>query len=249
MPGPGPKCMNPYGFVAAASITSQMSTTRESHIPRCLDEIAFDGRKVLEIGLGLGADAEQIIGRGGRWTGIALTAESVDRVKTRMELRNLPCAEIRQATVLELPFADDSVDVVFSHGVLHHVPDILPAQSEVARVLRPSGEAVVMLCARYSLNYLVSVSVVRRLGLIAMYGLERADVHVGRPLRSAGLGPARGGGSTPDAGRPRRFARRAHSDRSAAFQLIARMATGIVIVQIAPVESIATQSLLKPPVT
>ena len=134
---------------------------------------------MLEIGLGLGADAEQIIRRGGRWTGIDLTAESVDRVKTRLELRNLPYDEIRQGSVLELPFADNSFDVVFSHGVLHHVPDIRRAQSEVARVLRPGGEAVVMLYARYSLNYLVSVSVVRRLGLIAMYGLDRAGVHVG----------------------------------------------------------------------
>ena len=153
--------------------------TREAHILGCLDEIDLDGRKVLEIGLGLGADAEQIIRRGGRWTGIDLTAESVDRVKTRMDVRNLPYDEIRQGSVLELPFGDNSFDVVFSHGVLHHVPDILRAQREIARVLRPSGEAVVMLYARYSLNYLVSVSVVRRLGLIAMYCLDRAGVHLG----------------------------------------------------------------------
>ncbi len=169
--------------------------TREAHIPRCLDEVAFDGRKVLEIGLGLGADAEQIIRRGGRWSGIDLTAESVDRVRTRMELRDLPYDEIRQGSVLQLPFADDSFDVVFSHGVLHHVPDIVQAQSEMARVLRPSGEAVIMLYARYSLNYLLSVAVLRRLGLIATYGLDRAGVHVGgiygrhvENARRAGLG-------------------------------------------------------------
>jgi len=153
--------------------------TREAHILRCLDEVAFRGRKVLEIGLGLGADAEQIIRRGGRWSGIDLTAESVDRVTTRLELRKLPYEEIRQGSVLELPFPDNSFDVVFSHGVLHHVPDIHMAQSEMARVLRPSGEAVIMLYARYSLNYMVSVALVRRLGLMAMYGLDRAGVHVG----------------------------------------------------------------------
>jgi SAM-dependent methyltransferase len=153
--------------------------TREAHIPRCLDEVAFGGREVLEIGLGLGADAEQIIRRGARWTGIDLTSESIDRVRTRLELRGLRYDDIRQGSVLELPFADNSFDVVFSHGVLHHVPDIARAQSEVARVLRPTGEAVVMLYARYSLNYLVSVAVVRRLGLVAMYALRRAGVPVG----------------------------------------------------------------------
>jgi SAM-dependent methyltransferase len=169
--------------------------TREAHILRCLDEVALDGRKVLEIGLGLGADAEQIIRRGGRWSGIDLTAESVDRVKTRMDLRNLPYDEIRQGSVLQLPFDSDSFDLVFSHGVLHHVPDILRAESEVARVLRPGGEAVVMLYARYSLNYLVSLTVLRRLGLIAMYGLDRAGIGVGgiygrhvENARRAGLG-------------------------------------------------------------
>jgi SAM-dependent methyltransferase len=134
---------------------------------------------VLEIGLGLGADSEQIIRRGGRWTGIDLTAESVDRVRTRLVLRNLPYDAVTQGSVLALPFADNSFDVVFSHGVLHHVPDIARAQREVARVLRPGGEVVVMLYAKYSLNYLVSVGIVRRLGLITMYALGRAGLRFG----------------------------------------------------------------------
>jgi SAM-dependent methyltransferase len=152
---------------------------RESHILGCLDAVAFSGKRVLEIGLGLGADSEQIIRRGGQWTGIDLTAESVDRVRTRLELRGLPYDAVTQGSVLDLPFADDSFDVVFSHGVLHHVPDIARAQSEVARVLRPGGEAVVMLYAKYSLNYLISVGIVRRLGLIAMYALHRAGLRFG----------------------------------------------------------------------
>ena len=152
---------------------------RESHIPGCLDEVAFEGRKVLEIGLGLGADSEQIIRRGAHWTGVDLTAESVDRVRTRLQLRGVPYDDVIQSSVLELPFADNSFDVVFSHGVLHHVPDIARAQGELARVLRPGGEAVVMLYAKYSLNYLVSVGIVRRLGLIAMYGLDRAGLRFG----------------------------------------------------------------------
>jgi SAM-dependent methyltransferase len=152
---------------------------REPHIPRCLDEVSFSGRKVLEVGLGLGADSEQIIRRGGRWTGIDLTAESVDRVRTRLQLRGLRYEGVTQGSVLELPFADDSFDIVFSHGVLHHVPEIVRAQNELARVLRPGGEAVVMLYAKYSVNYLVSIGMVRRLGLLAMYGLDRAGLRLG----------------------------------------------------------------------
>jgi hypothetical protein len=43
------------------------------------------------------------------------------------------------------------------------------AQSEIRRVLRPAGQLVAMLYAKYSLNYLISISVLRRLGLGALY--------------------------------------------------------------------------------
>ena len=48
----------------------------EGHILACLDAIDFQRKKVLEIGLGQGADSEQIVRRGARWSGIDLTAES-----------------------------------------------------------------------------------------------------------------------------------------------------------------------------
>jgi SAM-dependent methyltransferase len=146
----------------------------EAHIPGCLDGINFQNKDVLEIGLGEGAESEQIIRRGGRWTGLDLTPESVARVRTRLGLRKLPYQEIRQGSILSAPFADARFDLVFSHGVLHHVPDIRTAQREIRRVLRPDGELVVMLYARRSLNYWVSISVVRRLGLALLYALNRA---------------------------------------------------------------------------
>lgn len=73
-----------------------------------------------------------------------------------------------QGSVLELPFVDDRFDVIFSHGVLHHVPDIKRAQKEIHRVLRSDGLLVVMLYAKWSINYLISIGIVRRLGLAAL---------------------------------------------------------------------------------
>jgi SAM-dependent methyltransferase len=144
-----------------------------------LDALDFRDREVLEIGLGQGADAEQIIRRGARWTGLDLTAESVDRLRTRLDLRRLPYERIVRGTVLDLPFDDHSFDLIFSHGVLHHVPEIHRAQAELARVLRPRGEAVIMLYAKYSLNYLVSIGLIRRAGLVALYPPYRAGVPIG----------------------------------------------------------------------
>jgi SAM-dependent methyltransferase len=142
---------------------------REGHILRRLDAIDFKDQQVLEIGLGQGADSEQIIRRGAVWSGIDLTTESIARVSTRLRLRQLPYQHLECASALALPFADNSFDIVFSHGVLHHIPDVKTAQREIARVLKPDGELIAMLYARRSLNYLVAIAVVRRLAVAALY--------------------------------------------------------------------------------
>lgn len=148
----------------------------ESHIPKCLDHLNVDGRRVLEIGIGQGAEAEQLIRRGALWSGVDLTDTALRRTGMRLALRELPFDGLHQGSVLDLPFPDASFDVVFSHGVLHHVPDILRAQREIHRVLKPGGELVVMLYARWSLNYLLSIGLVRRAVLLAAYPLARAGV-------------------------------------------------------------------------
>ena len=94
---------------------------QEGHIPACLDRFDFRDKRVLEIGLGQGAESEQLIRRGARWSGLDITPESVERVRARLELRELPHDKLRQGSALDIPWSDDSFDVVFSHGVLHHI--------------------------------------------------------------------------------------------------------------------------------
>jgi len=156
----------------------------ESHIPDCLDALDLRDRRVLEIGLGQGAESEGLIRRGARWTGIDLTAEAVRRVSLRLNLHDLPYEGIAQASATAIPFPDHSFDMVFSHGVLHHIPNIEAAQAEIARVLRPGGRLVAMLYARQSLNYLVSINVIRRGAVLASWPLRR---HVRRGLLGAHL--------------------------------------------------------------
>lgn len=156
-------------YEAFFSRYDEMRWKREGHILRRLDGIDFKGRRVLEIGLGQGADSEQIIRRGAVWSGVDLTPEAVARVSARLRLRELPYERLECASALALPFPDDSFDVVFSHGVLHHIPEVTAAQREIARVLKPGGKLIAMLYARRSLNYLVSIAVVRRLTVALLY--------------------------------------------------------------------------------
>jgi SAM-dependent methyltransferase len=164
----------------------ELRYTMERHILRCLDESNLSGKRVLEIGLGQGADSEQIIRRGGRWSGLELTQESVDRVRTRLTMRGLPFDEIRTGSVLQIPWPDASFDVVYSHGVLHHVPEVRRAGLQIARVLRPNGRLIAMLYAKHSLNYWFAISLVRRAALAVCYGarVESRGV-VGQHLRNA----------------------------------------------------------------
>jgi SAM-dependent methyltransferase len=55
-----------------------------------------------------------------------------------------PDAVLLQADVCSLPLRDSSVDVVVSANLLEHVPDDERALTEIARVLRPGGRAVVV---------------------------------------------------------------------------------------------------------
>jgi SAM-dependent methyltransferase len=148
----------------------------ERHLPACIDSLNVAGKQVLEIGLGEGSESERLIRHGAEWSGVDLTPESVARVHARLTLRSLPYKELRRGSVLDLPFANDAFDLVFSHGVLHHVPDITQAQREIHRVLRPGGELVIMLYARWSLNYLVSIGLIRRAALLAAVPLARAGL-------------------------------------------------------------------------
>lgn len=137
---------------------------KEWHIPAAADFASTRNLRVLEIGCGLGTDGARFARAGARYTGVDLTEAAVSLARRNFELQNLP-GEFRTADAENLDFADESFDLVYSHGVLHHTPDAERAIREVRRVLRPGGRAVVMLYHRDSYNYRVNISLLRRAGV------------------------------------------------------------------------------------
>jgi ubiquinone/menaquinone biosynthesis C-methylase UbiE len=138
----------------------------EGHILHELDAIDFRGKKTLEIGLGQGADSMQIIDRGALYYGIDLTEESVRRVKERFRLFDRNYCEVQVANAEKIPYEDNSFDIVYSHGVIHHSPRIGLIVEEIHRILKPGGQAVIMLYHKNSFNYHVSIALLRRMGLL-----------------------------------------------------------------------------------
>ena len=137
---------------------------KEWHIPTAAGFANTKNLSVLEVGCGLGTDGAQFAKAGAKYTGIDLTDAAVELAKRRFELFNLP-GTFRVADAERLLFANNSFDIVYSHGVLHHTPDTATAVREIHRVLRPGGKAVVMLYHRDSYNYRVNISMLRRAGV------------------------------------------------------------------------------------
>jgi SAM-dependent methyltransferase len=137
---------------------------KEWHIPEAAQFARAKDLAVLEVGCGLGTDGAQFAKAGARYTGIDLTDAAVELAKRRFELFDLP-GTFRVTDAERLDFPDNSFDLVYSHGVLHHTPDTAAAIREIHRVLRPGGKAVVMLYHRDSYNYRVNISMLRRTGV------------------------------------------------------------------------------------
>jgi SAM-dependent methyltransferase len=105
------------------------------------------GAEVLEVGCGTGLILEKL-------ARTARRAEGVDLSPGMLELARKRGLEVREGSATELPYADDSFDVVLSFKVLAHVPDIERALAEMARVCRPGGHVVAELYNPWSLRYL-----------------------------------------------------------------------------------------------
>lgn len=112
----------------------------------------FKGKRLLEVGCGMGTDLLQFARGGAFCTGVDLTPRSVEISSLHFGLYDMR-ADFVLGDGERLPFANESFDVVYSNGVLHHTPDTAQAVRELHRVLRPNGVAKVMLYHRNSLYY------------------------------------------------------------------------------------------------
>jgi SAM-dependent methyltransferase len=145
----------------------------QPHILECQSWISWRGRRVLEIGAGVGTDARQLIRAGALYTGISLDRASADMTARALREFQLPGASLqRDATALDFP--GGSFDVVYSFGVLQDIAQVQRAVEEIARVLKPGGELVVMLYNRSSLQYRLEITFLRKLG-VRMAGNDARD--------------------------------------------------------------------------
>ena len=117
------------------------------HYAYLLEAAEFDqykGKDVLEIGCGMGIDLLQYAKAGANVTGIDLTGKAIQNSKSHFAHRNMH-GTFHTMNTEKLEFPDNTFDLVYSFGVLHHTQNTQKAIDEIYRVLKPGGKAIIML--------------------------------------------------------------------------------------------------------
>ncbi|PIP18789.1 MAG: hypothetical protein COX41_06355 [Candidatus Omnitrophica bacterium CG23_combo_of_CG06-09_8_20_14_all_41_10] len=95
-------------------------------------------------------------------TGIDLTPRSIELATKQFEIYGLK-GEFFVADAENLPFPEESFDIVYSFGVLHHTPNIRKAIDEIYRVLKPGGQVLIMLYNKDSVFFLWDIVFLERI--------------------------------------------------------------------------------------
>lgn len=117
-----------------------------------IDVDSLEYKEVLEIGVGNGSHAQLLAAHAREFTGIDITDYAVQSTARRLSTFGLP-GSIRRMDAERLEFPDRSFDFIWSWGVIHHSSNTERILREMHRVLRPGGEAVVMVYHRGWWNY------------------------------------------------------------------------------------------------
>lgn len=144
----------------------------QNHINTIMNWIDWSNKRVLEIGTGVGTDARNIIRRGGIYLGINVDQGSVDATQKALNAFNLS-GTVKKCSATHLFLENESIDIVYSFGVLHHIPDAQLAVSEIYRALKPGGELLIMVYNKRSINYKIEIMILRKLflRLLALPGM------------------------------------------------------------------------------
>jgi 2-polyprenyl-3-methyl-5-hydroxy-6-metoxy-1,4-benzoquinol methylase len=120
----------------------------EPHIPRFAEFSRWKGRRVLEIGCGIGTATISFLRAGAEVTAVDLSGESLDLARRRAEVYNLAgSVKFIEADAEQLSdvLPAEPYDLVYSFGVLHHTPHPNKAIDEIRSFVRPGSTVKLMM--------------------------------------------------------------------------------------------------------
>ena len=128
------------------------------YLPELINFKSFKGKSMLEIGCGVGIDLVHFTRAGAVVVGIDLSETAIKLARNNFFHAGLP-ANLFVMNGEELDFLNDSFDLVYAHGVLPYTANPETMVSEVYRVLKPGGKAILMGYNKFSwLNALTKIT-------------------------------------------------------------------------------------------
>jgi SAM-dependent methyltransferase len=125
----------------------------ESHIPRWADFARWQGKKVLEIGCGIGTDTISFARAGAQVTAVDLTEKSLEVARQRAKVFGLE-DRVRflqaDAEKLSQSVPVEHYDLVYSFGVIHHTPQPEKVIEEIRKYVGPDSTVKIMVYYRWS---------------------------------------------------------------------------------------------------
>ncbi|MDB4308076.1 class I SAM-dependent methyltransferase [Gammaproteobacteria bacterium] len=109
----------------------------------CIPFGASAGKKVIEIGCGIGNDLTRFAKSGAKVTGVDLSGRSIELSKANFEQRALT-GEFLQMNGEHLDIDDNCFDIAYCHTVLQFTPHPDRMVAEIHRILKPGGQAIIM---------------------------------------------------------------------------------------------------------
>jgi ubiquinone/menaquinone biosynthesis C-methylase UbiE len=136
------------------------------YLPQLVDFAGYQGKQLLEVGCGTGTDLVRFAQGGAVVTGVDLSSTAIDLARQNFAHASLP-ARLEVMDGEALAFEDNSFDAVYAHGVIQYTANPGRMIGELYRVLRPGGQAILMVYNQRS--WLMALS---RFGAV---GLEHED--------------------------------------------------------------------------
>ena len=123
----------------------------EPHILEFADFSNCRGKKILEIGCGIGTAAINFIKNGAEYYGIELSNKSLEITKKRLEVYELSANLFLANAEENIDFLEENYfDIIYSFGVIHHSPNPDKIIKNIYKYLKPEGTLKLMLYAENS---------------------------------------------------------------------------------------------------
>lgn len=128
------------------------------YLPKLVNFSGYSGKKLLEVGCGVGIDLVRFAKGGAIVTGVDLSETSIELAQKNFQHHGLT-AQLTLGNGEDLDFEDNSFDVVYAHGVIQYTANDQAMIDELFRVVRAGGEVIMMVYNRLSWLNFLSVTV------------------------------------------------------------------------------------------